>query len=157
MCADKNERNPGYLWSILRHKCSRCRTGDMFQVRNSYNLKQFMKMHDRCPACGQLMEIEVGFWYGTSYISYALTVALSVATCIAWWVLIGFSLEDNRFFLWMGTNIVILLVAQPYLMRLSRAIWLSIFVKYNKNWRTEKPEEPERLGSKAPDLLKPEN
>lgn len=129
----------------------------MFQVRNSYNLKQFMKMHDRCPACGQLMEIEVGFWYGTSYISYALTVALSVATCIAWWVLIGFSLEDNRFFLWMGTNIVILLVAQPYLMRLSRAIWLSIFVKYNKNWRTEKPEEPERLGSKAPDLLKPEN
>lgn len=114
-------------------------------------------MHDRCPACGQLMEIEVGFWYGTSYISYALTVALSVATCIAWWVLIGFSLEDNRFFLWMGTNIVILLVAQPYLMRLSRAIWLSIFVKYNKNWRTEKPEEPERLGSKAPDLLNPEN
>jgi hypothetical protein len=129
----------------------------MFQVRNSYNLKQFMKMHDRCPACGQLMEIEVGFWYGTSYISYALTVALSVATCIAWWVLIGFSLEDNRFFLWMGTNIVILLIAQPYLMRLSRAIWLSIFVKYNKNWRTEKPEEPERLGSKAPDLLNPEN
>jgi hypothetical protein len=124
----------------------------MFQVHNSYNLKQFMKMHDRCPACGQLMEIEVGFWYGTSYISYALTVALSVATCIAWWVLIGFSLEDNRFFLWMGANIIILLVAQPYLMRLSRAIWLSIFVKYNKNWRTEKPEEPERLGSKAPDI-----
>lgn len=109
-----------------------------------------MKMNDRCPACEQLMEIELGFWYGTSYVSYCLTVALSVATCIAWWVLIGFSLEDSRFFLWMGFNIVALLIAQPYLMRLSRAIWLSFFVKYNENWRIEKPEEPERLGSRAP-------
>ena len=122
----------------------------MFRVRSSYRLRAFMKMNDRCPACGQLMEIEVGFWYGTSYVSYALTVALSVATCIAWWVLIGFSTEDSRFFWWMGFNMVALLIAQPYLMRLSRAIWLSFFVKYNENWRTEKPEEPERLGSKAP-------
>jgi hypothetical protein len=109
-----------------------------------------MKMNERCPECGQLMEIEVGFWYGTSYVSYALTVALSVATCVAWWVLIGFSLEDSRFFLWMGFNMVALLLAQPYLMRLSRAIWLSFFVKYNPNWREEKPAEPERLGSKSP-------
>ena len=122
----------------------------MFKTRNPYILKQFMKMNDRCPSCNQLMEIEVGFWYGTSYISYALTVALSVATCLAWWALIGFSLEDSRFFQWMGVNMILLIAAQPYLMRLSRAIWLSIFVKYNKNWRTEQPEEPERTGSKAP-------
>jgi hypothetical protein len=124
--------------------------GDMFQVRSSYNLRSFMKMNERCPVCGQLMEIEVGFWYGTSYVSYALTVALSVATCVAWWALIGFSLEDSRFFLWMGFNMIALLLAQPYLMRLSRAIWLSFFVKYNAHWREEKPAEPERLGSKAP-------
>jgi hypothetical protein len=134
--------------SLLRHKCARCRTGDMFKVKNSYNLRQFMKMNDKCPACGQVLEIEVGFYYGTSYISYALTVALSVATCIAWWVLIGFSLDDNRFFLWMIFNMVALLLGQPYLMRLSRAIWLSFFVRYNENWRTEKPEEPERSGGK---------
>src|SRR5215472_8685263 len=97
---------PNYLSSLLRHKCSRCRTGDMFKVRSSYRLREFMKMNERCPACGQRMEIEVGFWYGTSYVSYALTVALSVATCVAWWVLIGFSLNDSRFFVWMGVNMV---------------------------------------------------
>ena len=150
MCADKKERKPGYLQSLLRQKCSRCRTGDMFRESNPYNLKQFMKMNDRCPACGQLMEIEVGFWYGTSYVSYGLTVALSVATCIAWWALIGFSLQDSRFFVWMGVNMVVLVLAQPYLMRLSRAIWLSFFVKYNEDWRTEMAEEPERLGSRPP-------
>ena len=148
MCADKKESKPGYLRSLCLHKCSRCRTGNMFRVRNSYNLKQFMKMNDKCPVCDQYLEIEVGFYYGTSYVSYALTVALSAATCIAWWVLIGFSLEDNRFFLWMGFNMVALIVAQPYLMRLSRAIWLSFFVKYNENWRNEKPVEPERRGSR---------
>ena len=144
------DRKPGYLWSLLRHKCSRCRTGDMFLVQNSYNLRAFMKMNDRCPVCDQVMEIEVGFWYGTSYISYALAVALSVASCIAWWGLIGFSLNDSRFFWWMGFNLVALVITQPYLMRLSRAIWLSFFARYNANWRNEKPEEPERLGSKAP-------
>lgn len=127
----------------------------MFQTRSAYRLRSFMRMHDRCPVCGQLMEIEVGFWYGTSYISYALTVALSAATCVAWWVLVGFSLEDNRFFVWMVCNMVVLVLAQPYLMRLSRAIWLSIFVKYNAEWRKVKPEEPERLGSKEPNQPTP--
>lgn len=104
-------------------------------------------MNDNCPVCGQPMVLEVGFYYGTSYVSYALTVALSAATCIAWWVLIGFSLEDSRFFVWMGANMVFLILLQPYLMRLSRAIWLSFFVRYNENWRDEKPESPERIGS----------
>ena len=34
-------------------------------------------MNKECPVCGQPTEIEVGFYYGTSYVSYALTVALS--------------------------------------------------------------------------------
>lgn len=142
--SDKKSRTPGYLQSLVHHKCSRCRRGDMFQCKNSYNLKQFMKMNDRCPVCDQKMEIEVGFYYGTSYVSYALTVALSVTSFVAWWVLIGFSVNDNRFFWWLGINIVMLVLLQPYLMRLSRAIWLSFFVRYNANWDTEKPDNTER-------------
>lgn len=138
------KKKPGYLWSLLHHKCARCRQGDMFQTRNSYNLQQFMKMHSRCPVCNQRMEIEVGFYYGTSYVSYALTVALSVTTFVAWWVLIGFSVHDNRFFWWLGINIGLLVLLQPYLQRLSRAIWLSFFVRYNANWDTEKPDIMER-------------
>jgi hypothetical protein len=99
-----------------------------------------MKMHEKCPVCEQSMEIEVGFYYGTGYVSYALTVALSGFTFVAWWVLIGFSLEDSRFFWWMGLNIISLVLLQPYLMRLSRTIWLSFFVHYNANWKIEKPK-----------------
>lgn len=103
-------------------------------------------MNKNCPVCGQATEIEVGFYYGTSYVSYALTVALSVASLIAWWVIIGLSTDDNRFFLWLIFNAVLLLLLQPWLMRLSRSLWISWFVKHDKNWRENQPiDVSERL------------
>ena len=134
------EKKHGYLWGIFNHKCSRCRSGNMFQDKSSFKLKNFMKMNKHCPVCGQRMEIERGFYYGTGYVSYVITVAFSVSTFVAWWVLIGFSLHDNRIFWWIGTNAVFMVLLQPWFMRLSRALWLSFFVKYNPNWRKEKPE-----------------
>lgn len=89
-----------------------------------------MKMHEHCPVCGQPMEIEPDFYYGTGYVSYALAVAVSTASFIAWLVIIGMSVNDNRFFWWIGFNAVLLIALQPYLMRLSRTVWLSFFVKY---------------------------
>ncbi len=102
-------------------------------------------MPEKCPACSQPFELEVGFYYGTGYVSYALTVAISVATFIAFWVLYGISINDNSLFIWLGLNIVVLVLAVPYIMRLSRTIWLTFFVKYNKNWQTEEAPKPERI------------
>ncbi len=102
-------------------------------------------MHDKCPVCGQPTDIEVGFYYGTSYVSYALTVAFSVATFIGWWVLIGFSIDDNRIFWWLGLNAFLLIALQPVFMRLSRTLWLSWFVKYDPQWREHEAENPERI------------
>jgi len=138
-------KTPSYLKSILTHKCSRCRTGQMFICKSSYDLRNFMKMPVKCPACGQYLEIESGFYYGTSYVSYALAVLFSAVTFVAWWMIIGLSTTDNRLFWWMGINVILLLLIQPYLMRFSRAMWLSFFVSYNPCWRTEKAEVPERL------------
>jgi hypothetical protein len=92
-------------------------------------------MPSKCTECGQPFELEVGFWYGTGYVSYALTVALTVFSLIAWWLIIGFSSEDNRFFWWLGINSVALVVLQPWLMRISRVIYLYFFVRYDKNYK----------------------
>jgi uncharacterized protein (DUF983 family) len=134
-----------YLYSVLNNKCPRCRKGNIFSSRNAYKFGEFTKMNDRCPECGQPTEIEVGFYYGTGYVSYALTVAFSVTTFVAWYVIIGMSLDDNRFFWWMGTNAVLMVVIQPLFMRLSRSIWLSWFVKYDKDWERHPLDQPERL------------
>ena len=103
-----------------------------------------MLMHKDCPVCGQPTEIEVGFYYGTSYVSYALTVAFSVFTLAVWWLTIGLSTNDNRFFLWLIVNAVFLLLLQPWLMRFSRSLWISWFVRYDADWESHKPAMPER-------------
>ena len=106
-------------------------------------------MNETCPVCGQPTELEVGFYYGTAYVSYALTVAFSVATFLAWFVFIGFSLDDgdHRLFWWLGINSVLMILLQPIFMRLSRSLWLSWFVKYDPDWKEHdiKTETTERV------------
>ena len=149
----EQEKRPGYLLSVLTNKCPRCRESFIYKEKSSYKLSSVVKMVDKCAVCGQPTEIEVGFYYGTGYVSYALSVGICVASCIAWWVLIGFSFEDNRFLTWIISNAILLIVIQPPLMRLSRTLWLSWFVKYDPKWRERKPEEhldriiPEQMGN----------
>jgi hypothetical protein len=107
----------------------------MFSQPNPWKLKETLRMPSKCPVCGQPFELEVGFWYGTGYVSYALSFALSVATFIAWWVLVGISTQDHRFFWWMGLNALLLVILQPWLMRLSRVIYLYFFVSYDPNYK----------------------
>jgi len=102
-------------------------------------------MYERCAICDQPTDIEVGFYYGTSYVSYLLAVVISAASFIAWWIIIGFSYADNRFFWWIGFNAVLLIVLQPWLMRFSRSLWISWFVKYDPDWPTKKPDHLERI------------
>lgn len=132
------QEKPNYTWSLFTMKCPRCRRGHMFSDPNPWKLRRTMKMPDKCPVCGQIYELEVGFWYGTGYVSYGLAFLLSVVTFIAWWLVIGLSTEDNRFFWWMGLNGALLVFLQPWLMRFSRAVYLYIFVKYDPDYSTTK-------------------
>lgn len=135
-----SQPKPGYMWSIFSMKCPRCRKGKMFRNNNPWNLRKTLDMHTHCPECGQRYEMEVGFWYGTGYVSYGLSVAYCIASFVAWYFLIGFSVDDNRFFWWMGLTILGLLLIQPWLMRLSRVIYLYFFVKYDPNYKQTAPK-----------------
>jgi uncharacterized protein (DUF983 family) len=145
MCADTSDRKPNIVLSILQNKCTRCRRGKIYKYSNAYNLRHFMKMNDHCPVCKQPLDMEPGFYYGTNLVSYAIAILLSVATFIVWWATIGFSLQDKRFFLWLLTNGLLLILLQPPLMRLSRTIWLAFFVPYSGNWNQGDIVEPERI------------
>jgi hypothetical protein len=143
MSTQTHKGNASFL-KLFACKCPRCRKGDMFMDKNPWNLKNTMKMNKVCPVCSQPFDVEVGFYFGSGYVSYALSIALCVATFVAWWVLIGFSLHDDRFFYWMGLNAVFLIALQPYLMRVARTGWLAFFVRYDKSWMTNPPQPLER-------------
>jgi hypothetical protein len=133
---------PNYYWSIFTMKCPRCRRGPMFNEANpfkSLKLSRILDMPDTCPVCNQKYDLEPGFWYGTGYVSYALAVAVSATTFVAWLVLIGISVDDNRIFWWLGLNTAVLIITQPWLMRLSRVIYIRFFVKYDENYEKTKP------------------
>lgn len=131
--------NRGYIASTLGCRCPRCREGKLFSNPIKINLNKNLEMNKFCPVCGQPTEIEVGFYYGTSYVSYALTVGLSVLSLIVWWLVIGLSVNDNRIFYWLIFNAVFLIVIQPWIMRLSRSLWISWFVRYDPEWRHHNP------------------
>ena len=145
MCAVKPDGKPSLLLSILQNRCPRCRRGKMYKFKNTYDLRNFMKMNERCPICSQPLDMEPGFYYGTNMVSYALAVIICVFTFILWWLIIGFSFHDNRFFLWMAVNGFLLIVLQPPLMRLSRTVWISFFVRYSPEWYKGDIMEPERI------------
>jgi hypothetical protein len=129
------KEKPNYLWSLLSMRCPRCRSGKMFTESNPWNLKKTLRMPKTCPECGQPFELEVGFWYGTGYVSYAISIALSVSTFIAWWLLVGIT-SIERLVFWLVANAVFLILLQPWLMRLIRVIYLYFFVNYDPEYKT---------------------
>jgi hypothetical protein len=115
------------LYAVLHWKCPQCHEGELFVNPNPYNPYTIGEMPHHCGHCGQKFLLEPGFYYGAMYVSYALTVALSVAVFVAMVVLWEFNT------LWfLGLNAVAIIIMFPIIFRTSRAVWLNLFVKYRK-------------------------
>jgi hypothetical protein len=135
----------GYWPTVVSCRCPRCREGNLFQYRSTFRFKRNMEMHEKCPVCGQPTDIEIGFYYGTGYVSYVIGVLFTIASFLLWLLIIGFSFSDRRFTYWIILNSLALVAMQPWLMRFSRVLWLSWFVKYDPQWSAHEPEPLERV------------
>ncbi|MEO5645207.1 MAG: DUF983 domain-containing protein [Bacteroidia bacterium] len=117
------------LYSIIRSKCPRCQEGNLFIAKNPYNLKKFIDMPDKCAVCGQEFKIEPGFYSGALWVSFPILVVIAIP--LSFYLIFNTRLSVGLDFLIIGTVIFGL---QPIIMRLSRAIWINVFVHY-KNER----------------------
>lgn len=114
------------LSSIARLKCPRCHSGNLFTKRNPYSFKDSMKMPDRCAVCNQDFQIEPGFYIGALWTSFPIVIFIMALLSILLLVFVKMELE------WFFVAItVILLLLQPIIIRLGRAIWINIFVDYD--------------------------
>ncbi len=128
------------MMSIITNKCPHCRQGNLFADANPYKLKTTMKMPEHCPVCSQPYELQTGFYFGTGFVSYGLSVLFSGITFVLWYFALGFSIRDNSIFWWLGVNAALLLLLQPPLQRLARSLWIAIFVPYDPNWKTARQQ-----------------
>jgi len=115
------------LYSIAKGKCPRCHEGDFYVTSNAYNLKKFDKMYKHCTECGQSFEMETGFYYGAMYVSYGLSVGLGMAIYIAQLMLFNLGMWDTMILIG-----AVLLLSIPLVYRLSRIIWINLFVRYDR-------------------------
>lgn len=114
------------LYSIAALRCPRCHSGELFINKNPYKISGWDKMYPNCNVCQLHFEREPGFFQGAMYVSYGLGVAFSTAV-----VLINFLIGFDVFTFFVS-NTLGLIVFAPLLFRYSRAIYLNIFIKYQK-------------------------
>ncbi len=115
------------LYSIFTGACPKCHQESMYMNSNPYALKDVLKMHERCSHCHTKYRIEPSFFYCSMYVSYAVGIAFAVAAFVISYLFIGSGLL-TAFIAIVGT----LVVFAPIIMRLSRNIWINIFMHYDK-------------------------
>ncbi len=112
------------IYSVLHNKCPRCQEGDFFVKSAGFRFKDNLKMHQKCSHCGLKYMLEPSFFYGAMYVSYGITVAMAVAVFVASHLL-GLGLLSSLIGIF-----VVLVVANPFIMRVSRILYINLFIKY---------------------------
>jgi uncharacterized protein (DUF983 family) len=115
--------------SIFTGSCPRCQNESMYSDQNPLHLSKVLKMNDHCSKCGLKYQIEPSFFYGAMYVSYGLNVAVGIAAFIVSFVFFGTTIEQS--FL---SIIITLVVLFPFVLRLSRNIYINMFVSYDPKY-----------------------
>jgi len=114
------------LFSILKNKCPRCHEGDFMKNDTKFGVIKSTKMHESCSTCNLKYMLEPSFFYGAMYVTYALTIVLSVITFIIAYGIFGLSFLNSTIAIAISVIAFI-----PISIRLSRIIWINMFISYN--------------------------
>lgn len=117
------------LYSIFTGSCPKCHEESMFKNKNPYILSEALSMHEKCSNCGTKYKIEPSFFYGSMYVSYGVGIAFAVAAFIISHYL--FNANINIVFI---SIIGTLIIFMPIILRLSRNIWINLFIHYDKSF-----------------------
>ena len=115
------------IYSILKGTCPKCHEESMYENKNPYLLSDTLIMHKKCSNCQTVYKIEPSFFYGAMYISYGVGIAFAISAFIVSFVILNSSLVTAFIAI-----VVTLIAFMPIIMRLSRNIWINLFMNYDK-------------------------
>lgn len=118
------------LYSVLFNKCPRCHEGNFMKENNIFKFKEAFKMNENCSHCGLKYMMEPSFYYGAMYVTYALTVGISIITFVISTLVFKLSLLESFI-----PIVVVLILTAPFSLRFSRIIWINIFVHFDKKFK----------------------
>ena len=115
--------------SILTGSCPRCQKESMYLDSNFLHITKLLKMHEKCSHCGLKYQMEPSFFYGAMYVSYGLNVAIGILAFIISFVLLKTTITQSLLAIFAA-----LIILYPLVMRLSRSIYINMFVSYDKRF-----------------------
>ena len=83
-------------------------------------------MYPNCPCCGQTFEPEPGYYYGAMYVSVGFSTAIFLGVLF----LLSLVVEEVTMAMVLGLVVAIAVGLLPVTFRLSRAVWINIFIRY---------------------------
>ena len=120
------------LYSILFGACPKCHQESMYVIKNPYILTDTLKINDKCSHCNTRYRMEPSFFYGSMYVSYGVGIAFAVVAFITSYIVFESTLVTAFI-----TIVLTLVVLMPIIMRLSRNIWINLFMSYDKSKSTD--------------------
>ncbi len=127
-----SSHKPMLLPAMFFLKCPSCRKSSVFLNKSIFPLGKCLALKDECEICGQKMKSESNNGGG---INYALTMILFFLNLLWYWPIFGLSYKDNSVFYYLISSTAIVLLCQPYLMRLSRMMYLYMYVSFGTSRR----------------------
>lgn len=115
------------FYSILTGTCPVCQSESMYEEKNPYKLNSTLKMEERCHACHTKYKIEPSFFYGAMYVSYPVGLLFATTTFLLGYLALGLSLVTTYCII-----VVVMVISLPIILRVSRNIWINLFMSFGK-------------------------
>ncbi|WP_323788484.1 DUF983 domain-containing protein [Psychroserpens sp.] len=116
------------VYSIFTGACPKCHQESMYENKNPYALSDVLKINDKCSHCNTRYRLEPSFFYGSMYVSYGVGIAFAVAAFV-----ISYSFLKSSLLTAFIVIVMTVIVCGPIIMRLSRNIWINLFMSYDKS------------------------
>lgn len=115
----------------LRLRCPWCGEGEMF--------RGMLAMNERCRACGFKFERESGYFLGSIYLNYGVSVAVAIGLHLVLSSSLGWSAPAE-----LAVIVPVIVVLGLLLFRVARALWLAFDLQFD-------PPEPHEFAPRAAD------
>ena len=117
------------IYAMVVGCCPKCHEESMYLDTNPFNIMKIYAMHETCSHCKQVYKIEPSFFFGSMFVSYGLGVLIGIIT----FLVSHFVFQANLKMAFISI-VVALILSNTLIMRISRNIWINIFVHFDKNW-----------------------
>ena len=123
------------IYAMITGCCPKCHEESMYLDANPFNIMKIYAMHETCSHCKQVYKIEPSFFFGAMFVSYGLGVLIGIITFLLSLYVFHANLKTSFIAI-----IVALILCNTLIMRLSRNIWINIFVHFDKNLEENLPK-----------------